>query len=56
MLASLDPRLGVIVLVGREISRELMALLAEDFDLINTRYHFAYDHEQALALIAEFRQ
>jgi hypothetical protein len=51
VVSSLDPRLGVIVLVGREINRELMGLLAEQNDIINTRYHFAFDLETANRII-----
>lgn len=53
VLSTLDPRLDVIVLVGREINRELMSLLAQDYDVINSRYHFAYDIESAQAIIRE---
>ncbi len=56
VLSTLDPRLGVIVLVGREINRELMSLLAEQHDVINSRYHFAYDLDNAQTIIYDNRR
>ncbi|MBI1256786.1 MAG: hypothetical protein GC204_04900 [Chloroflexi bacterium] len=51
---SLDPRLGMIVVVGREINRELMNLLATENDKITSRYSFAYDLETAERVIEEW--
>ena len=54
IVGSLDPRLDVIVVVGREINRELMNLLAAENKFITTRYGFAYDLETAERLIEEW--
>lgn len=51
IVAALDPRLGMIVLVGREINKELMNLLANENDIITSRYSFAYDLETAERVI-----
>ena len=54
IVKELDPRLGMIVLVGREINRELMNLLATENDIITSRYGFTYDLETAERLIEEW--
>ena len=51
IVSALDPRLGMIVLVGREINKELMNLLANENDIITSRYSFAYDIETAERII-----
>lgn len=51
---TIDPRLGMIVLVGREINKELMNLLATENDIITSRYSFAYDLETAERIIDDW--
>jgi hypothetical protein len=54
IVSALDPRLGMIVLVGREINKELMNLIATANDIITSRYSFAYDLETAERIIDEW--
>ena len=56
IVASLDPRLGMIVMVGREINKELMNLLATENDIITSRYSFAYDVETAERIITDWNE
>ena len=56
IVSELDPRLGMIVLVGREINKELMNLLATENDIITSRYSFVYDLETAERIIAEWHE
>jgi hypothetical protein len=54
IVGELDPRLGMIVIVGREINKELMNLLATENDMITSRYSFAYDLETAERIIVDW--
>ena len=56
IVTGLDPRLGMIVLVGREINKEMMNLLSNENDIINSRYSFTYDLETAERIISEWKE
>ena len=56
IVSALDPRLGIIILVGRQIEQEMLSLLAAENDIITTRYGFAYDVESAQQAIDRRRR